>query len=809
MKYINKLNIVENKVETISLFTSAFTDKLELMGIEPMDAIIKICSECPKNKEAEAIVKATKTNYASEGFMDKNGKIFNVFASGSSDNRKATDAWLRHDLVSELGKWCMCGLQTKNMKLAINKYMAYIGLLFSASKPFTDVFGKKIDIRRVGIIKDVDVFVNALVDFVATEGNVSHKIARKIVICAFDGFGIIRKDITKGESVTIRGPWLKAFVQAIDWHKLVAFCVARGIKLSFVDFWGNEINLKDVDMILTESCFKTVKLYESWDQYCTAFEELGHEIRVCVREHAPKLKGLPYQQGQTLMGNEDDATSFAMHAKKTVYKYHDVANAPKLLRGAHQQAAKMYPALMTEGHTKRAMQEMYTTKRNDMLGGRIPELGYNAFLAPDPIAFVEHLFGLEIKGCLKAGECFCASAKEGLVDVTRSPHLDNAHVLLNNVASCPLAEGPTMFINIFDTTTIQLRADYDGDHVWYSQDEHLLRLVEETYEKLNNIPVDWDVAKAEKVAITKSAIANFCINLIHGSEIGLYADALTKMWNHGYDRDVCDWLTYAANVLIDAAKHASVNIKKPEAVKALNNVSLPLFAMYAKADADRPVGDYWLKERKVMTRSGREVTLPPRCAYSGSFLDMYSKKVQENVPETFTIEGLDNEIFDVTKMMVDAHRKIGKLTGLSKKGFYNEQTGKFDGCGLFQEIAFRHSTEWNKLVGDTSFFTHRREWEEEVAKEARKEIIAWARAQYEGATDVSDERIEDACYDIIVRNIFNTKMSDGMDTVIKQAFWRIYGDKCVKVLKKNLNKTIPDFDDEEFEELFDTSDCDC
>ena len=807
MKYIKKLNILDNKVETISLFTSAFTDKLDSMNIDPMDAIVKICAECPKTEEAEALVKATLSNYVAEGYMqDQN--IFNAFCAGASDARKATATWLYSDLVPQLGTWAMCGLETKNMKLAINKYMAYIGLLFSASKPFADVFGETLNIRRVAIIKDVDVFVDAVVDFVATEGDVSHKVARKIVINAFDGLGLIRKSLTKGESVTIRGPWLKAFVQAIDWHKLVAFCVARGIKLTFIDFWGNEVALKDVDMILTASCFKTIKLYESWEQYCKAFEELGHGIRVCVREHAPRLKGLPYQQGQTLLGSEDDAMSFAMHAKKTVYKYHDAKGAAKLLRGAHQQAASMYPALLTERHTKRALQEMYTTKRNDMLGGRIPELGYNAFLAPDPVAFAEHLFGLEIKGSLKAGECYCSNCKEGLVDVTRSPHLDNAHVLLNNVKECPFAEGPTMFINIFDTTTIQLRADYDGDHVWYSQNSHLLNLVQSTYEQLKNIPIDWDVASAEKVQITKSGIAQFIVNLIHGSEIGLYADALTKMWNTGYNQDVCDWLTYAANVLIDAAKHASVKIKKPDAVVALQKVSLPLFAMYAKADADRPIGDYWLKERKIMTRRGEEMTLPPRCAYSGSFLDMYSKDIEENIRETLEVEGLENEVFDVTQLMIDAHRKIGKLSGLSKKGFYNETTGMFDDCGVFQEIAFRHSREWSKLVGDMSFFAHRAEWEEETAKTARKEIIEWARAQYDGASDVSDERIEDACYDIIVRHVFTVaRMSDGMDTVVKQAFWRIYGDKCVKVLKERLSKDIPDFDDEAYADLFDVSDC--
>jgi hypothetical protein len=45
-----------------------------------------------------------------------------------------------------------------------------------------------------------------------------------------------------------------------------------------------------------------------------------------------------------------------------------------------------------------------------------------------------------------------------------------------------------------------------------------------------------------------------------------------------------------------------------------------------------------------------------------------------------------------------------------------------------------------------------------------------------------------------------------MDTVIKQAFWRIYGDKATKVLKANLNSSIPDFDGEEWDELFDECD---
>ena len=801
MKLINKINLAENKVEKIALFDSALTRKFDDMGLEPINVICKICAETPKRKEAEEIVKATLTNMVASGFMF-NGTINTPFMSGASDGRKATSTWINQDILPGMGKWAMCGLVSKKMELAINKYMSYTGLLSSASKPFDKAFSKKIDIRRVAVIKDVDVIVDAIVDYVSATDGIEKEKTRQLVINAFDGFGVIRIELTNGESVTIRAPWMKAFVQAIDFKKIYAWCVKNGIKAEFSDRWGTMWKLKDVDMVLTESCFKTAKLYETWEQYCSAFEELKHEVCVCVREHAPKLKGLPYQQGQTLAGTEDDATSFMMHAKKTVYKYHDPKNAAKLLRGWQRVAAKIYPALMNEPETYRTIQEAFTTKRNDMLGGRIPELGYNAFIAPDPVAFMQHLFGLPITGYLKAGECFCAAAKPGIVDVTRNPHLDNAHVLLNNVTFCPLAEGPTMFINIFDATTIRLRCDYDGDHVWYSQDEHLLDLVNRTYNELKNIPIDWDAPKAPKGPVNRKTIGEFIINLIHGSEIGLYADALTKMWNTKYDREVCDWLTWAGNVLIDAAKHGSVKIEKPDKVKNLNYVSLPLFAMYAKADADHPAGsDYWLKER--VTSTG--VELPPRCAYSGSFLDMYSKKIKENIPETLEIEGLGDQIFDFTLMMINIHRKVGNFVGLSKKGVYDPETNTFKDCGLFQDIAFRHSSQWNELIGNTSFFANRQEWEEETGRTARKEILDWAYAQYPDLerSPSMDERIDDACYDIILRNIFTSKMSEGMDKVVKQAFWRIYGDKAVETLKNRLHPELSD------EELFTLPDIDC
>ena len=805
MNTITKINLFEGTSNEIAVFSSEFTRKIESMGLDVAKTIIKINADTPKGKreeteEAEAKTRSLLAHYCAAGYV-LNGVTYVPFLAGASDARKATSTWIDQDVQAKLGKWALCGLSTKEMTMAVNKYMAYLGLLTSASKTFEEAFGKVIDIRRVAVIKDAYVKVLAKAD-VVTMSEVSNDQDRECEINAFDGFGIIRKELTRGESCTLRGPWLKAFAQAADFRKIAAFAYANGKNPEFVDFWGNTVSLKDVDIILTESCFKAAKLYKSWEQYQDAFEQMGHTICVCVMEHQPKLKGMPYQQGQTLDGNEEDALHFANHAHSTVYKYHDINNAAKLLSGYHRMAAKLYPALLTEGYTAKCIQEKYDSKRNDMLGGRIPEMGYNAFAAPDMKAFVEHLFGLEIVGSLKAGECYCQPAKPGKVDVTRSPHLDHAHVILNNVENMPfVGKTPTMFINIWDMTTIRLRCDYDGDHFWYSQDQWLLNLIEKTNNNLGNLPIDWTVESAKKSPINKATISKFICNLLHGSEIGIYADSLTKMWNSRYDRFVCNWLTYAGNVLIDAAKHASVKIKKPQQVQELSAIPLPEFARYAKADAETPADSkYWDEIR--------EYTGTPRCAYSGSFLDMYSRKVKEIIPETLTIDGTDELLFDSTTLMIDPHRKV--IPGLSRKGVWNNETKTYENAGIFQEIAFRHAEEWKTIMGDPSAKFNATEWETVRRNQALAEMAAYVRKFYEDAgvdmSTRSDEVILDAVYDTIVRNVFNRKMSEGLMTASMRTFWLCFGDRVVKTLESKFNKDVTDLGIDDDDDLFDV-DC--
>ena len=769
-------DVFSNSMEDIVLFSSAMMRKLAAIG-HP-DAIIKVRSEINPFEAEEDQVAAMQrlASIVAEGYQH-NGVTYRPFFAGSSDIRKSTSGWINESLLPVMGKWAMCGLKTTDLNVAVNKYMAYIGLLMSATRSFNSVYGTTLDIRRVCVVPDHEVEVTGIFDYV--EGNdVFEDVKRTIKINAFDGAALIMPEVTGNKASTLRGPWIKACAFPFDFR---AFAKEHGKKF-ITDFWGKKVDLDDVDLILTESCFKMAKQYKSWSQYCDAFEELGHEIAVCVEEHAPKAKAMPYQQLQTLVsGDDDDVLTFAAKAKKSVYKYAKPAGAAKLLGSNMAKAVALYPDLVAEPFIQNRIQEAYQAKRQKIMGGKVPDIGYNAFLAPDLVAMMEAILGLPVVGTLKAGECSCSNCRNGDVDITRNPHLDHAHVILvNRRKASKWFMGPTMYINIFDLTTIRLRADYDGDHVWYSQDKDLLRLVYRTNMNLDNGAIDWDAPKAPKSKINKATVAQFVMSLTQGSQIGVYADAMTKMWNlyaagelsDNELRYSCDWLTYAGNVLIDAAKHGSANVKVPDEIKAIFKEQLPEYCRYAKADNVHPVDDpIW----------------DTKCTRRDSFADQYSKAAEENISEHLEIEGSDKFVFNPAKLMIDPYRKMKGLAGLCIMGTYNEDTGSYEKDGFFNKIAFRHASEWGELKKNVDNVNKQQTWDEVRGKAGFEEIKAWAESH--GSTI-------QAAYDVVCRWVFNKKMRKGYAFVVKNAFWRIFGDMAVATLLKNTSDPIVDLDED-------------
>lgn len=795
---INEYSVVTRSLSTVVLFTSAMMEKLEGYGCADT-GLIKVASalEMELSDEVRAASQAHLENIIAMG-LTVNGLSYVPFFAGSSDIRKGSSVWIRKDLYAQIGKWAMCGLKTSELNIAVNKFAAYIGLLMSSTRTFEQVYGCKLDMRRVCVVPDTYVEVTDKANLV--EGvKVTEADAHTVRINAFDGAAYIRPELTGGKCSTLRAPWVKALAVPIDF---IGYAEENDLSTIIKDCWDNEVNLREIDLILTESCFKMTAQYRSFQQYQEAFEENGHEVRVCVEEHAPRRKDMPYQQLQTLVGGTIvDAMNLAYMTKEIMDSYKDPDEAAGLVGGNMAKAARLYHGLLADSYTAAMVKEAYESKRNKALGGKVLGIGYNAFIAPDSVAMLEALYGLPVKGVLKAGEVHCAPAGFGVVDVTRSPHLDHAHCLMLNVRKpSKYMMGPTMYFNVWDMTTIRLRADYDGDHVWYSRNSFLMEAVRKTNKLLGNLPVDWIAPKAAKAPINRANLARFFASLTQTSQIGIYADNFTRFWawlttelDKGTvtveeAREVWCWLTYAGNVLIDAAKHGSANVRPPERVQEFSRMTLPAFCEYAKANAARPVGDeYWAG----------------RCSKTGGFGDMYMKAVRDNVAEELHIEGSENFVFDPTVMMHDpSNIKPGQaLQGLFVRGRWNGELQKAEGEGLFQKLAFATARELEALADGSSSKHNLISWEAERGRIAFEQIRSWVEER--------GETIEHA-YDIIVAAVFcgSRNASEAYQYTMKRAFWSFFGPMAIDVIRNNVNADVFDSDLELPDDFDCEADCD-
>lgn len=777
---IPSVDIYTGKVSWSTVFSGRLYRKLLSMGETIEKSLLLVKTEIPEDfgdeklKQQAIIAQAALEEVALHG-VNWRGCNYKRLFQGASGSRKCTTLYIRSDLLSTVGQWVMNGLRQNELVMQPNKLNAYMALTSSATTKFFDVFGKTIDLGRVVVVPDHFVKHYAVCDFVDKNGNVHFDVDREIEMNAFDGMAVHRHTLSE-EAFTLRHFFVKAASFPVDFD-------AAAEKLGgeiITDIWGERHNIHDVDLILCESCFKMKKAYRNWDHYKQECELRGEEFEVCVREHALRPKHMPYQQGQTLQGNAIDAQLFANKTADLLDSYKEFDKAVKLLPFYMKEAAKAYHPLMNFWYFQKTVNESYAAMRKEALRGKLLNVGYNSFIAADPVAFMQHVLGLPVEGVLEANTCLCTQAKRGFMDITRNPHLDNAHVLLRNVKTGNPAffMGPTVYMSIHDLAALRIRADFDGDHVFWSQDKNVLDLVRKTARLLKNRPIDWDAPESTKVRITKQVLTDLVRNGTKSGQIGIYVNMMTKVfanmaeWIHDElismddARRMVAWLTWAGNVLIDAAKHGSANVNMPKWMEDLiKNSSLPAFAEMAKATDALPVGsDHW-KER---------------CAKTNSFLDLYVDAVKMITNENLTVNDMEEEIFSWTKLVGNPRGK--RIPGLVGTGKKNKQTGKYEGEGLFAHLAFMTEEERKTIArgADEDKYEQLKDVHMSI-KGAQNLDTMIAYANSKGFT-------VDQLFDDVTRWIFSTKdlaEKPKLGKVVFENYFACFGSMLVEKLQHN------------------------
>ena len=439
------------------------------------------CNGCKCNTEGlSTLVK--------DGFMF-NSRRYVISERSASMVRQNIISFVDERLAEKLDEIVACGLDIKETVLA--KWYAYRGLMLSSChnlegwKPKIVVMPDReatLVNQRIKYLVDVEVpFLDKNTGEVRIwKQKDIEEGCKDVAINLFDGCGIHHPAITdevmerlselrdmqgtRCTSLLIRAPFIKGMSHEMDYE---SFFVERGVEF-IQDIWGvwHDVRPGSVPMmIMNESMYKGYKYFKQdgtiadWERYWDAFDKYGHCIGIVKWNYSLEKEEIyrrgNYQILQDLELNYRDFKQLADYsvewAERIIEKdwmatacflglYADKNNPVSY----YAKALAKNPAMMDEVSVKNHLVNTLKKYLDDMKCGKIFLKATSRFLMPDLIMLMEHIGGLDLKGCLEDGEFWTQGmggyevGKEYLVE--RNPHIARSEHALLKMANNELVE---------------------------------------------------------------------------------------------------------------------------------------------------------------------------------------------------------------------------------------------------------------------------------------------------------------------------------------------------------------------------------
>lgn len=747
-----------------------------------------------------------------------NGKTYYLTGAGASGMRKAETGWMTKEAAVKLLNWWHCGLNLKGMEP--NKRAKYDWLSMSS----VYLWEEKMSIPQPSIFKTA-VFKSAK-DHVS-EGQYDEVITGSTNVVARKNMGV-ETNFTDGPAVYIfddmkmsneersefdathegasfRYPGSKGAFTIIRKSAMIALFEKNGWSFMVKDKWDNAIDIRDLQFIMFDTVFKWVKqikTHEEWVMFQKKSYELGHKFTIAVEAHGNKVD-MPYQQFQTLVfGGKANLQNIIDSAIENLADSNTCEGAAKLISGNAGKAAVMMPELLKHYYFAENAQLGYASKRRKMAGGRIPRIGYMPFAYPDVVAVLESIVGTDINGVIAAKHVSCTHfhVENGLLDITRCPHLDHAHAIRkNNIAfrndlmMSGLFIGHTCFFSVHDQSMPLFQMDYDGDHVLVSDNDDIINAAIDGYAQHNNRTLTYNAMDAgeQKKEVKYNNYRDGFHALVKGMKaapVGLFACALTKLWNNGSEfvnhnvwSNNIAFLTRRANTCIDAASHGEDKEGIAEnIVKKLSKVKMPKFYGFAK-------GSIANDNMTVVTPMAED----KYAFYADSCVEQYSAAITERFTEELVIEDLPEVEWDNKNTMYlrMTNNNFGTYT---IPGLCNANNG------FFNDLARRTADDWNAC----SNVQAQEEQRAELGSLLTSELLAFAENEKHQIKD-NEGNTRPATLEEIVNSIIRhlychqTTTAHGAEQ-LHRTLWLAFGDMIVKNIANNIGIDmidVPDIDD--------------
>lgn len=486
---------------------------------------------------------------ASSKGITVNGINYRRFVGTTGGLKNNTLLFCNSQYIEELNELCECK-RNKNIPLVPAKYEAYKALTCSASMPIC---------IPNGILVVKDCITQYFADVISLDdGKKSDEPVMETVLnkqlenTVSDGFNLCTIDYMKRVSeflgldyvpsgVCLRNAWLKGMLYPFP---IVEFVEEFNHGNYFIeDIWGNTQDIRNCEMIITESSLKLWMAYDNVESYEKAYKECGYGFSVTkISPHVlEEQRELNYQYLQSYEFNDEDieelCTPTIKYLKNAMCGDH--ASTVKFLGitentevNSWQRALYTSAYMLSDPYIIDSVHRFIKKKIDDAKIGKLLVQGNYQIASGDPFALMQSICGLEVTGLLKAGECysrFWNDKNEDEVIIFRSPMTNH-----NNIRKCRISKSEDckrwyqymdtiMIINAWDSFCIaENGCDWDSD-ILFSTNNNVLK------RRYRELPaIECVQRNAPKIIITENEVKKTNKNGM-GNQVGTITNYVTSM----------------------------------------------------------------------------------------------------------------------------------------------------------------------------------------------------------------------------------------------------------------------------------------
>ena len=455
-----------------------------------------------------------------------NGTRYVPFMATAGMIRRNTALFINNNIRHPLMDILENGRDEK-VELVPAKFGAYFSLYCSSTLP--------VSFPKFAVIADKEIETVKMVDFVTYKGEgVDDDVTSlnyNLKLNAWDGQGLISprlaeqwsNELELGYTFScgiIRAPFLKGLAVVFDFHKF-ATDVAKTYK--FTDIYGEEQDIREIDLIVSESMFKLSSSYKSTADYVEKCEKngLGFAIAKVNPKHDNSYSRTGYQFLQIL--NLTDA-DIARLCEPTLDWIRDIGTDPiKMLLYATGEnnfkpedfnrmdisvkAILVNPMLAKDKYIQERFKKTIEKKKRESYMGSVLINANYQFMIGDPYYQACHLFGVDSEPLLKEEEHYSEYWLErGVKKVAaiRSPAVHHSELNVLTLQNRKDTREWYKHIHsgiIFPANGIGVDcaihggADFDGDLVCTINNKVMIG------GKIESQPIIYESQKAEKVIV--------------------------------------------------------------------------------------------------------------------------------------------------------------------------------------------------------------------------------------------------------------------------------------------------------------------